>query len=89
MNTNTGVTFAVGIGLMTNVRCSFSFDFFDLPGCFFLGDFRREDLKLPLRGNLTIHDGGTIMLECVPENRTPDSKLLNGIQILRPIEHRI
>lgn len=25
------------------------------------------DLKLPFRGNLTIHDGGTIILLCLPE----------------------
>lgn len=47
---------------MTNVFDSFSFDF-RLPAAFFFGDFRSEDLKLPLRGSLTIHDGGTIMFE--------------------------
>lgn len=65
MNTSTGVTFAVGIGLMTNVLASFSFDFF-LPAGFFFGDFRSDDLKLPLRGSFTIHDGGTIILEWGP-----------------------
>lgn len=30
-----------------------------LEDFFFLGDFLRLLLKLPLRGNLTIHDGGT------------------------------
>lgn len=62
MKTSTGVTLAVGIGLMTNVFVSFSLDFF-LPAGFFFGDFRRDDLKFPLRGNLTIHDGGTMILE--------------------------
>lgn len=65
MKTNTGVTFAVGIGLMTNVFDSFSFDF-RLPAAFFLGDFRNDDLKFPLRGSFTIHDGGTIMFEWDP-----------------------
>lgn len=65
MNTKTGVTLAVGMGLITNVLDSFSFDFFLLVD-FFFGVLRNDDLKLPLRGNLTIHDGGTIILECVP-----------------------
>lgn len=46
---------------MTKALCSFSFDFF-LPATFLRGDFLNDDLKLPLRGNLTIHDGGTIIL---------------------------
>lgn len=62
MNTKTGVTFAVGIGLITNVFDSFSLDF-RFPAAFFLGDFRKDDLKLPLRGSLTIHDGGIMMFE--------------------------
>ncbi len=34
---------------------------FDKPFFFFLfGDVLRLDLKLPFRGTLTIHDGGTI-----------------------------
>lgn len=33
----------------------------------FFGDLML-DLKLPFRGNLTIHDGGTIILLCLPEN---------------------
>lgn len=61
--------FAVGIGLMTNVRGSFGTDGF-LPAFFFFWvDFRSDDLKLPLRGSLTIHDGGTTMLRCVPEGQ--------------------
>ena len=36
----------------------------------FLGDFRSDDLKLPLRGSLTIQDGGTIMLECTPKSHS-------------------
>lgn len=32
----------------------------------FFGDFRKLDLKLPLRGSFTIHDGGTIILLCTP-----------------------
>lgn len=66
MNTKTGVTLAVGIGLRTNVRGSLSLDFFLLAG-FFFGVFLKDDLKLPFRGSLTIHDGGTMMFECVPE----------------------
>lgn len=65
IKTITGVTLAVGIGLITNVRGSRSLGFF-LPCCFFLGDFLSDDLKLPFRGNFTIHDGGTIILECIP-----------------------
>jgi len=61
MNTKTGVTFGVGIGLITNVFSSFSFDFFLLDG-FFFGVFLRDDLKLPFP-SLTIHDGGTIIRE--------------------------
>lgn len=60
MKTKTGVTFAVGIGLITNVLVSRSFDFFLLAG-FFFGVFRSDDLKLPFRGSFTIHDGGTII----------------------------
>lgn len=67
MNTKTGVTFAVGIGFITNARGSFSFDFF-LLAAFFRGVLRSDDLKLPFLGSFTIHDGGTIMLPCVPEN---------------------
>lgn len=33
----------------------------------FFGDLML-DLKLPFRGNLTIHDGGTIILLCLPES---------------------
>lgn len=62
MKTKTGVTFAVGIGFITNVFDSFSFDFFLLAG-FLRGAFRNDDLKLPFRGNFTIHDGGTIIFE--------------------------
>lgn len=32
----------------------------------FFGDLML-DLKLPFRGNLTIHDGGTIILLCLPK----------------------
>lgn len=68
MNTKTGLTLAVGIGFITNVFCSFldSFPFF-LEALFFLGDFLSDDLKLPLRGNFTIQDGGTIILDWDPK----------------------
>jgi hypothetical protein len=62
MKTRTGVTLGVGIGFITNVFSSFSLDFF-LPAGFFLGVFLNDDLKLPFRGSLTIHDGGTIIRE--------------------------
>lgn len=67
MKTSTGFTLAVGIGLITKVFCSplESFPFF-FAVFFFLGDFLNEDLKLPLLGNLTIHDGGTIMFDWMP-----------------------
>lgn len=65
MNTSTGVTLGDGIGFITNVFSSFSFDFF-FPAGFFFGVFLNDDLKLPLRGSLTIHDGGTIMREWTP-----------------------
>lgn len=42
----------------------------------FFGDLML-DLKLPFRGNLTIHDGGTIILLCLPEthgHKTVDKK---------------
>lgn len=66
IKTNTGDRLAVGMGLMTNVRGSLDCDFF-LPVGFFFGVLRRDDLKLPFRGNLTIHEGGTIIREWVPE----------------------
>jgi hypothetical protein len=62
MNTKTGVKFGVGMGLITNALFSFSLDFF-LPAVFFFGGFLNDDLKLPFFGNLTIHDGGTIIRE--------------------------
>lgn len=65
MKTSTGVRFVVGIGLMTKVFGSLSLDFF-LPAGFFFGVLRNDDLKLPFRGNFTIHDGGTMIDECVP-----------------------
>lgn len=65
MKTSTGVRFGVGIGFITKVLSSFSFDFF-LPAGFFLGVFLNDDLKLPFRGSLTIHDGGTIIREWTP-----------------------
>lgn len=63
MNTKTGVIRAVGTAFMMN-----AFDSFSLVRClmrtsFLRGVFLSDDLKLPLRGSLTIHDGGTIMLE--------------------------
>lgn len=68
MNTSTGFTFVVGIGLMTNGLCSFfeSFVFF-FEAFFFFGDFLSDDLKLPFRGSFTIHDGGTMMFDWDPE----------------------
>lgn len=65
MKTRTGVRLGVGIGFITNVFSSFSLDFF-LPAGFFFGVFLNEDLKLPFRGSLTIHDGGTIIREWTP-----------------------
>lgn len=67
MKTNTGFTFAVGIGFITNVFSSFfeSFPFF-LEEFFFFGDFLSDDLKLPRLGSFTIHDGGTIILHWEP-----------------------
>lgn len=59
MNTITGVTFTVGIGLTIKYFCSLSFDFFLLAGLLF--GVRNDDLKLPFVGNLTIQDGGTII----------------------------
>jgi hypothetical protein len=47
---------------------TFSLLFF-LLFVFFLGDLRRLDLKLPLRGSFTIHDGGTMMLEWTPKQQ--------------------
>lgn len=67
MNTSTGVTLVVGIGLIINVFDSFSFDFF-FVATFFRGVLRSDDLKLPFRGNLIIHDGGTMMFACMPAN---------------------
>jgi hypothetical protein len=43
-----------------------------LPAGFFFGVFLNEDLKLPLRGNFTIHDGGTMMREWMPVAREGD-----------------
>lgn len=55
----------VGTDLITNALDSFSFVF--LLEISFLRDvFRNDDLKLPLRGSLIIHDGGTMMFECSP-----------------------
>jgi hypothetical protein len=62
MNTKTGVVLGFGMGFITKVRFSLSFDFF-LPADFFFGGFLNDDLKLPFFGNLTIHDGGTIIRE--------------------------
>jgi len=42
----------------------------------FFGD-RMLDLKLPFRGNLTIHDGGTIILLCLPETNTRTHKAVS------------
>lgn len=65
------MTLGVGIGLITKVLSSFSFDFF-FPAGFFFGVFLSDDLKLPRRGNLTIHEGGTIIREWRP--RMSDEK---------------
>jgi hypothetical protein len=35
---------------------------------FFFGDFRKLDLKLPLRGSFTIQEGGTMIPLCIPGN---------------------
>jgi len=45
-----------------------------------LGDLRKLDLKLSRPGNLTIHDGATIILALQPiiKNKNPNCKLLNG-----------
>lgn len=72
INTSTGVMFGVGIGFITNVRNSFSLDFF-LPAGFFFGVFRSDDLKLPRRGSFTIHEGGTIIREWTPVKSEHDS----------------
>lgn len=69
MKTRTGVTFVDGIGLIINVFDSFSFDFF-LVAAFLCGVFRSDDLKLPFRGSLIIHDGGTMMFAWAPETDT-------------------
>lgn len=66
MKTNTGVMLGFGMGFITKVLFSLSFDFF-LPADFFFGGFLNDDLKLPFRGNLTIHDGGTIIREWIPK----------------------
>lgn len=42
-------------------KLTLSLDFFFVE-VLFLGDFRKLDLKLPFLGNLTIHDGGTIIV---------------------------
>jgi hypothetical protein len=47
------------------IQLAFSLLFF-LLDVFFFGDFRKLDLKLPLRGSFTIHDGGTIIPLCKP-----------------------
>lgn len=75
MKTRTGVTLLVGIGFITKVFCSpfGSFGFFFEPD-FFLGDFLSEDLKLPRLGSLTIHDGGTMILDWVPVETMRDIK---------------
>lgn len=62
----------VGIGFITNVFSSFSLDFF-LPAGFFFGVFLNDDLKLPFRGSLTIHDGGTIIREWTPVGHIHDA----------------
>jgi hypothetical protein len=51
------------------VQLAFSLLFF-LLAVFFFGDFLKLDLKLPLRGSFTIHDGGTMIPLCEPENKT-------------------
>lgn len=65
INTSTGEILVVGMDLITNAFDSFSFVFF-FETSFFRGVFRNDDLKLPLRGSLSIHDGGTMMFECSP-----------------------
>lgn len=50
------------------VNFTLSRPFFLLDARFF-GDFRKLDLKLPFLGNLTIQDGGTIILLCTPATR--------------------
>jgi len=40
---------------------TFSLLRFLLAGVFFLGDFLKLDLKLPLLGSFTIHEGGTMI----------------------------
>jgi len=46
-------------------QLTFSLLFFLLDD-FFFGDFLKLDLKLPLRGSFTIHEGGTMIPLCVP-----------------------
>ena len=70
MNTNTGVAVEVGRCLTVhNFRgssfSSSSLGFLVWP-FFFLGDFLRLLLKLPLFGSLIIQDGGTMIDECMP-----------------------
>jgi hypothetical protein len=48
------------------IQLAFSLLFF-LLDVFFFGDFRKLDLKLPLRGSFTIHDGGTMIPLCEPK----------------------
>jgi hypothetical protein len=81
MNTKTGAIVDVGIGFITNVRGSFSLVDLRLLPDFFFGVFRNDDLKLPLRGSFTIHDGGTTIFECSPEMQKNVTSLLflNGI----------
>lgn len=66
IKTSTGVSLVVGTDLITNAFDSFSFDFF-FEISFLRDVLRNDDLKLPLRGNLIIHDGGTIIFECSPD----------------------
>lgn len=63
MNTKTGVIRVVGTAFIIN-----AFDSFSLVRClirtsFLRGVFLSDDLKLPFRGSLTIHDGGTTIFE--------------------------
>lgn len=61
---------AEGIGFTIKLRISLS-PFSRLrrmdPLSFFLGDLRKLDLKFSRPGNLTIHDGGTIIFALGPE----------------------
>lgn len=61
----------MGIGFIIKARFSFSLFLFLLAG-FFL-DARRDDLKLPLLGNFTIHEGGTIIEAWQPEMKRNSS----------------